>query len=204
MAQIVVTPTKDFQIRNRKNDDAATDIEARRKAAALVQQLRDGADFSTIAMDYSEDPNSSVSGGDLGFWPESQIQDANMRRMLASMTPGQTSDVVRLPNGYIILRLVAKEAPGQRQLSDPQIQQTIRDTLRGRKEQLMRAAYLLAARDQSRVVNYLAQQVLESAGKLPEIKIQPPAAAAPGATSLTPSPTAAPAEPAEPAAATKQ
>ena len=161
LAQILVTPAKDFQIRNRKNDDAATDIEARRKAAALVQQLRDGADFSTIAMDYSEDPNSSVSGGDLGFWPESQIQDANMRRMLATMTPGQTSDVVRLPNGYIILRLVAKEAPGQRQLSDPQIQQTIRDTLRGRKEQLMRAAYLLAARDQSRIVNYLAQQVLE-------------------------------------------
>jgi hypothetical protein len=44
----------------------------------------------------------------------------------------------------------------------------------------MRAAYLEAARDQSRVVNYLAQQVLESAGKLPEIKIQPPAGAAPG------------------------
>jgi hypothetical protein len=85
---------------------------------------------------------------------------------------------------------VAREAPGQRQLSDPQIQQTIRDTLRGRKEQLMRAAYLVSARDQSRVVNYLARQVLESTGKLPEIKIQPPAAAAPG---IAPSPTSAPA-----------
>jgi peptidyl-prolyl cis-trans isomerase SurA len=197
LAQIVVTPTKDLQVRNRKNDDAATDIEARRKAAALVQQLRDGADFSTVAMDYSEDPNSSVSGGDLGFWPESQISDANMRRMLANMTPGQTSDVVHLPNGYVILRLVAKETPGQRQLSDPQIQQTIRDTLRGRKEQLMRAAYLVSARDQSGIVNYLARQVLESAGKLPEIKIQPPAAPAPGAA-LTPT-----AEPAAPPAASE-
>jgi peptidyl-prolyl cis-trans isomerase SurA len=157
-------------------------------------------------MDYSEDPNSSVSGGDLGFWPESQISDANMRRMLANMTPGQTSDVVRLPNGYVVLRLVAKEAPGQRQLTDPQIQQTIRDTLRGRKEQLMRAAYLLSARDQGRIVNYLAQQVLESAGKLPEIKILPPTAAAPGVASPSapPAPTSAPAEPAAPAPATKQ
>jgi peptidyl-prolyl cis-trans isomerase SurA len=206
LAQIVVTPAKDLQIRNRKNDDATTDIEARRKAAALVQQLRDGADFGVLAMDYSEDPNSSVSGGDLGFWPESQISDANMRRMLANMTPGQTSDVVRLPNGYVVLRLVAKEAPGQRQLTDPQIQQTIRDTLRGRKEQLMRAAYLLSARDQGRIVNYLAQQVLESAGKLPEIKILPPTAAAPGVASPSapPAPTSAPAEPAAPAPATKQ
>jgi peptidyl-prolyl cis-trans isomerase SurA len=180
LAQIVVTPDRNPQVRNRKNDDASSDIEARRKAAALLQQLRDGADFGTLAMDYSEDPNSAASGGDLGFWPESQITDQTMRRMLASMTPGATSDVIRLPSGYTILRLVAKEAPGQRELSDPQIQQTIRDTLRGRKEQLMRAAYLLSARDQSRIVNYLAQQVLESAGKLPEIKIQPPAAVAPG------------------------
>jgi peptidyl-prolyl cis-trans isomerase SurA len=200
LAQIVVTPAKDLQVRNRKNDDAATDIEARRKAAALLQQLRDGADFSTVAMDYSEDPTSSVSGGDLGFWPESQISDPNMRKMLAGMTPGQTSDIVKLPNGYTILRLVAKEAPGQRQLEDPQIQQTIRDTLRGRKEQLMRAAYLVAARDQSRVVNYLARQVLESAGKLPEIKIQPPAAAAPGIAPppAAPAPTSAPVAPAAP------
>jgi peptidyl-prolyl cis-trans isomerase SurA len=180
ISQIVVTPTKELQVRNRKNDDATTDIEARRKAAALLQQLRDGADFSAVAMDYSEEPNSAASGGDLGYFPESQITDPSMRKMLSSMTPGQTSDVVRLPNGYVILRLVAKELPGQRQLADPQIQQTIRDTLRSRKEQLMRAAYLEAARDQSRAVNYLAQQVLESAGKLPEIKIQPPAGAAPG------------------------
>jgi peptidyl-prolyl cis-trans isomerase SurA len=201
LAQIVVTPTKDLQVRNRKNDDAASDLEARRKAAALVQQLRDGADFGTVAMDYSEDPSSAASGGDLGFWPESQVTDPSMRRMLSSMTPGQTSDVVRLPSGYVILRLVAKESPGQRQLSDPQIQQTIRDTLRGRKEQLMRAAYLLSARDQSRIVNYLARQVLESAGKLPEIKIQPPAAAAPG-LAPEPEPTSAPAAPQAPAPTT--
>jgi peptidyl-prolyl cis-trans isomerase SurA len=207
LAQILVTPVKDPQVRNRKNDDAATDIEARKKAAALLQQIRDGADFATVAMDYSEDPNSAANGGDMGFFPESQINDANMRKMLAAMTPGQTSDIIRLPNpngyGYSILRLVAREAPGQRQLSDPQIQQTIRDTLRGRKEQLMRAAYLVTARDQSRVVNYLARQVLESVGKLPEIKIQPPAAAAPGAA---PAPTSAPAPvaPAQSAPATKQ
>src|SRR5262245_34581808 len=89
LAQIVITPAKDAQVRNRKNDDATNDLEARRKAAALVQQLRDGADFGAVAMDYSEDPTSSVSGGDLGFWPESQITDANMRKMLTAMTPGQ-------------------------------------------------------------------------------------------------------------------
>jgi peptidyl-prolyl cis-trans isomerase SurA len=62
---------------------------------------------------------------------------------------------------------LAKEAPGQRELSDPSVQQSIRDTLRNRKEQLLRAAYMSSARDDARVINYLARQVVESAGKLP-------------------------------------
>ena len=70
IAQILVTPHKDAQVRNRKNDDATTDIEAHRKAAALLQQLMSGADFSELAMDYSEDPMTASSGGDLGFVPE--------------------------------------------------------------------------------------------------------------------------------------
>jgi len=183
IAQIVVSPGRNPQVRNRKNDDATSDVEARRKSAALLQQLRDGADFGTLAMDYSEDAVSAASGGDLGFIPESALTqtDATLRRIVAGMTPGQISDVVRLADGYRILRLVAKEVPGQREISNPQVQQSIRDTLRNRKEQLMRAAYLLATRDQTRVVNHLARQVLESAGKLPEIKVLPPAAAGPAA-----------------------
>jgi hypothetical protein len=53
-------------------------------------------------------------------------------------------------------------------VNDPQVQQTIRDTLRNRKEQLLRSAYLSVARDEAKVANYLAQQVVEANGKLPD------------------------------------
>jgi peptidyl-prolyl cis-trans isomerase SurA len=180
IAQIVITPRKDPVIRNRKNDDATTDVEARRKAAALEQQLSKGTDFGQLAMDYSEDPMTAPSGGDLGFVPESALNQANplLKKVVMSLKPGEVSDVITLPDGYRILKLMTKEAPGQRDINDPQVQQTIRDTLRNRKEQLLRAAYMAAARDQSKVTNYLAQQVMESKGKLPEIKL----AAAPAAT----------------------
>jgi peptidyl-prolyl cis-trans isomerase SurA len=62
---------------------------------------------------------------------------------------------------------VTRESAGQRGIADPQVQQSIRDTLRNRKEQLLRAAYLAVARDEAGVKNYLARQVLESNGKLP-------------------------------------
>ncbi len=177
IAQIVVTPHKDPGLRNRKNDDATTDAEARRKAAALEAQLNNGADFTQVAMDYSEDPASAGSGGDLGYVPESSLSqsDPALKKAVLSLKPGQTSGVIVLRDSYRILKLVAKEAPGQRQLSDPAVQQSIRDNIRNRKEQLLRAAYLATARNDAKITNYLAQQVVESAGKLP-IVVTPKAA----------------------------
>jgi len=171
IAQILVTPHKDPQVHNRKNDDATTDVEARRKAAALLQELSTGADFTQLAMDYSEDPATASSGGDLGFVPESSLNqsDPALKHAVIGLKVGEVSPVIQLRDGYHILKLMAKEAPGQRELSDVQVQQSIRDTLRNRKEQLLRAAYMAEARNGAKVTNYLAEQVIESNGKLPEI-----------------------------------
>lgn len=169
IAQIIVTPRREEQVHNRKNDDATNEADARRKVQMISEKLNAGVDFSTLAMDYSEDPNSSAMGGDLGYIQESALNksDPALKKLILSMKPGQVSGPISTKEGYRFLKLIAREAPGQRNLSDPPVQQTIRDTLRTRKEQLLRAAYLANARDESRVVNYLAQQVLESAGKLP-------------------------------------
>jgi peptidyl-prolyl cis-trans isomerase SurA len=171
VAQILVTPHKDPQLHNRKNDDATTDVEARRKSAALLQQLANGADFTQLAMDYSEDPATASSGGDLGYVPESSLNqsDPALKHAVVILKVGEVSPIIQLKDGYHILKLMAKEAPGQREISDSQVQQSIRDTLRNRKEQLLRAAYMAEARDGAKVANYLAQQVTESNGKLPEI-----------------------------------
>jgi peptidyl-prolyl cis-trans isomerase SurA len=171
IAQIVVTPHKDPGLRNRKNDDATTDAEARRKAAALDQQLSTGADFAQVAMDYSEDPASAGSGGDLGYVPESSLSqsDPALKKAVMALKPGQISTVIALRDSYRILKLVSKEMPGQRDLNDPAVQQSIRDNLRNRKEQLLRAAYLATARNNAKITNYLAQQVVETAGKLPVV-----------------------------------
>jgi peptidyl-prolyl cis-trans isomerase SurA len=170
IAQIVVTPRKEPQIRNRKNDDATNEAEAQRKVKMLMDRLNSGADFAQLAMDYSEDMNTTTTGGDLGYVPESALNqsDPALKKMVVAMKPGQVSPVLQVKDGFRILKLVTRESPGQRGITDPQVQQTIRDTLRNRKEQLLRAAYLAIARDEARVSNYLAEQVIEAAGKLPE------------------------------------
>lgn len=170
IAQIVVTPRKEQQIRNRKNDDATNEAEAQRKVKMLMDRLNSGADFAQLAMDYSEDMNSASTGGDLGYVPESALNqsDPTLKKIVMGLKPGQVSQPIQLKEGYRILKLITRESPGLRGIADPQVQQTIRDTLRNRKEQLLRAAYLAVARDEARSTNYLAQQVVESAGKLPD------------------------------------
>jgi peptidyl-prolyl cis-trans isomerase SurA len=169
IAQIVVTPRPDPQVHNRKNDDAVNDNEARRKLTMLQDRLDAGTDFAQVAMDYSEDPSAS-SGGDLGFIPESALNssDPALKKAVLAMHPGEISKPIAEKDGYRILKLIAREPAGQRQLSDPEVQASVRDTLRNRKEQLLRAAYLAVARDESHATNYLARQILESVGKLPE------------------------------------
>ena len=169
IAQIVITPHPDPTVRNRKNDKATTEAEARHKAEVLEQKIGAGADFSQLALDYSEDSTSST-GGDLGFIPQSSLSqsDPALKKLVLSMRPGEVSQPVVMKDGAIrVLKLIGKEPAGQRELSDPRVQQSIRDMLRNRKEQLLRAAYMAEARNDARVVNYLARQVLESAGKLP-------------------------------------
>lgn len=172
IAQIVITPRPDPNVYNRKNDKAKNEAEAGRKAAMLAQKLDAGADFTQLAMDYSEDPSAST-GGDLGFEPESAFNksDPVLKKAVLSLKTGQETQPIHTKDGgYLILKLIAKESAGQRELADAQVQQAIRDGLRTRKEQLLRSAYLVEARDEAHVTNYLARQILESSGKLPETK----------------------------------
>jgi len=174
IAQIVVTPRKEQQIRNRKNDDATNDAEAQRKVKMLTDRLNSGADFAQLAMDYSEDMNTAGTGGDLGYVPESALNqsDPALKKAVVALKAGQVSQPIQVQpkdgTRILILKLITRESPGLRGIAEPQVQQTIRDTLRNRKEQLLRLAYLAIARDGARVTNFLAEQVIEAAGKLPD------------------------------------
>jgi peptidyl-prolyl cis-trans isomerase SurA len=67
--------------------------------------------------------------------------------------------------GYRIVKLISKEPAGQRELNDPRVQQAIRDQLRERREQLLKAAYYDVIRDQAKVENYYAENILKLTGQ---------------------------------------
>ncbi len=164
IAQILVTSAPDPNVTNLKNDKAQNDQQARNKIQMIDLRVRQGEDFGTLAQNYSEDAASAPNGGDLGFVPESALDKANpeLRKIILDMTPGQVSPVIHTPEGYRIIKMISKEPSGQRQLSDPRVQEEIRQGLFQGKEQVLRSAFYEVARSEAKVVNYYAQSVLES------------------------------------------
>jgi peptidyl-prolyl cis-trans isomerase SurA len=163
MAQIVVTPQPDANVRNLKNDKAQTDDQAQKKVHMLEARVHQGEDFGMLAQNFSEDPQSSPNGGDLGFVPESALEKAgpDVRKIL-NIPPGQVSPIIKTDGGYRMFKIFSREPAGQRALSDPRVQQSIRETLLNRKDQLLRAAYFEVARDEAKVVNYLGQTITKT------------------------------------------
>jgi peptidyl-prolyl cis-trans isomerase SurA len=172
LAQIMVTPTPNPQAHN-QNDKAQNEAEARKKIQMIANRLDSGDDFATLAMKYSEDPETSGNGGDLGTVQESGLKgtDPATRDAVMKLKPGQYSAVISVVNpatkqavGYRIVKLVSKEPAGQRELSDPRVQQAIRSQLHDRREQLLKAAYYEVLRDTAKVENFYAKKVLDSNG----------------------------------------
>jgi peptidyl-prolyl cis-trans isomerase SurA len=163
IAQLLVTPGASPDARNLKRDEANSEEQARKKIQMLEARLKQGEDFAMLAQNYSEDPNTAANGGDLGFIPESALEKANveLRKMVMQLQPGQISPIIRTPEGYRILKVMSKEPAGQRELQDPRVQQTIRETIMNRKDQLLKAAYYEVARGEAHVVNYYAASIVD-------------------------------------------
>ncbi len=172
LAQIMVTPAPNPQAQN-QNDKAQNEADARKKIQMISNRLDSGDDFATLAMRYSEDPETSGNGGDLGTIPESSLRstDPLTRDTVMKLKPGQYSPIIivvnpatRQPVGYRIVKLVSKEPAGQRELNDPRVQQAIRSQLHDRREQLLKAAYYEVLRDSAKVENFYARKILDSNG----------------------------------------
>ena len=83
LAQIIVTPAPNPQAHN-QNNKAQNEADARKKIQMISNRLDSGDDFATLAMNYSEDPETSGNGGDLGTVPESSLRTPIRARAMRS------------------------------------------------------------------------------------------------------------------------
>lgn len=90
------------------------DVDPSREATALgqansvVERLRKGEDFAKLAREFSQDPGSRDSGGDIGFMKRGELDPSYERAALNLETGRFTQAPVRSRFGWHVIELVQK------------------------------------------------------------------------------------------------
>jgi peptidyl-prolyl cis-trans isomerase SurA len=171
LAWIVVTDAPSQQAGNLQSNKASSPVDAKKKIQNLQNRLDSGEDFGAVAMNFSEDPNTSPMGGEMGFVAESALQsEPEVFNAISRLKPGEITGILpytgsgggRKPIGFAIYKLIGREPAGQRELNDPRVQQRIHQLLHDSRKQLLQNAYFETLHDQATVRNYYAEQILKN------------------------------------------
>jgi peptidyl-prolyl cis-trans isomerase SurA len=186
LAMIVVDPADNSS--TGITDDAKNDADAKLKIDNIYQQLQGKADFATVARAKSEDINTLVRGGDIGFLTEQELRNNNFSQELisslfGSMQVGDYSQPTRFNSGkWYIFKLAERRLAAENlTLESPGVRQQIAQGLTNQRKELLKAALVETALNEAKIVNNLAANMLNNPSNL---GLRP---AAEGATSSQPS-----------------
>jgi peptidyl-prolyl cis-trans isomerase D len=100
-----------------QGSDAKTDAAAKAKAEEVLAKVKAGGDFAALAKEYSTDPGSKDSGGELGFFGRKQMVPPFEKAAFA-LQAGQTSDLVKTDFGYHIIQVEQHDTAHQKPLAE--------------------------------------------------------------------------------------
>jgi len=80
-------------------------LSTKEEAQAVLKQLKEGADFATLAKEKSIDTTTKDNGGDLGSFGKGQLGDDTVETAAFSLKKGELSDVLESSIGYVILKV---------------------------------------------------------------------------------------------------
>jgi peptidyl-prolyl cis-trans isomerase C len=105
-SHILIRPT------DPNTDPNQAKAQAKHKAEELLQKVKGGADFATVAKESSEDPTTKDQGGDLRLFSRG-LMYPTFENAAFSLKVGQVSDLVETPFGYHIIKVTEHHDPNQ-------------------------------------------------------------------------------------------
>jgi peptidyl-prolyl cis-trans isomerase SurA len=92
-------------------DDPRQEAEAQRTANSLIEQLRAGAPFPSVAAQFSQS-QSAEQGGDIGWVRLGQLEP-EVEAIITQMPPGAISNPIRTAGGLTVVTLRARREVGR-------------------------------------------------------------------------------------------
>src|SRR5580765_1367661 len=126
-------------------EDPAKVAEAETKAKQLLDQLHKGAKFDELAKKNSDGPTAS-QGGMLGNFKRGELAK-DLEEKTFSLKPGETTDVIRTRQGFIIRKVTGHRPAGAPPMKD--ISDRIREAIYSERLEPADRAYLTKLREQA-------------------------------------------------------
>ncbi|MDD5491080.1 MAG: peptidylprolyl isomerase [bacterium] len=104
-------------IRVDEKADLKTQSAALKKVQEIQDKIKKGEDFASLAKEYSEDPGSKETGGDLGFFTKDTMVPEFSKAAFA-LKPGQVSDPVKTSFGYHLIKVEETKPSKQLTMED--------------------------------------------------------------------------------------
>jgi len=153
-----------------EGDTTTNEVEAVQRGNEIINQIRQGGDFASIAREKSED-QTRMQGGDLGYVSEEELKQNFTPQVAATlMDPkfpiGQVTGA-QMQGKYYILKLQERSDKDENiTLETPGIRQQVTDSLVKARKQLLAASYQAIAMNEAKIENYLAKKVVENPNNL--------------------------------------
>src|SRR5881227_3706692 len=199
---MIVADPADNSAQGITQGDAKSEAEAQTKINDVNQQLKSGADFATVARAKSEDANSLLRGGDIGFATEEDLKQNGfppdlVARFFGSMQVGDRTDPVRFNSGkWYIFKLQEKRLQTENLTLESQgVRQQITVALTKQRKEILNTALVEVSISEAKIVNTFAANILANPGNLglrpASADAAKPASTPAGASSPSSSPSAA-------------
>jgi parvulin-like peptidyl-prolyl isomerase len=154
-------------------NDAKGDADAKAKIDSVYQQLKSGtADFATVARTKSEDAQSLLRGGDIGFFTEDGLKQAGLPKELSDqfmgpMQVGSFTEPKQVNNRWYIFKLQEKRLQTENlTLESPNVRQQIAVELNKQRKEILNEALVEVATSEAKIVNSLAADMLNNPSNL--------------------------------------
>ena len=182
LAMIAVDPADNSQ-QGITQGDAKSEAEAKTKIDDVYQQLKGGADFATVARAKSEDAQSLLRGGDIGFATEEDLKQTGfpadlVNQFFGAMQVGSFTSPVKFgspqyPAGrWYIFKLQEKRLQTENLTLESQfpdgdsVRHRITVALTNQRKEILNAALIEVALTEAKVVNNLAANILNNPSNL--------------------------------------
>jgi peptidyl-prolyl cis-trans isomerase C len=122
--------------------------QAKEKAEQILERVRNGEDFATLAKEYSTCP-SAKDGGDLQFFRKGQMVPAFEQAAFA-LEIGQVSDIVETQFGFHIIKLTDKKEASTQSFED--VKDQIIQQLTMQKQSQLTKEYIDSLKEQATII----------------------------------------------------